>query len=86
MRLILESNYNITTSPVRVRLVGDWAQQNGITMQVFVNNGWRPICTLREDGTLGLWDVGNKDLRKHGFDMGGRTPDSFGSFISTHIQ
>lgn len=53
--------------PLHVRLTQ--CQQGGITMQVYHRNTWLPICTLKEDGTLGLWDVKNKVLKDLGFDM-----------------
>lgn len=85
MILVTEADYKPPgPDPFKVRLVE--FGKGGVTMQVLVGNAWLPICTLNNDGTLGLWDVQNERLSEVGFNMKGRAESSFGSFISTHIQ
>ena len=74
-----------TTVPIRVRLIDD-PPQTGVTMQVFVNNKWQPICTLRESGMLGLWDVKNEDLAGSGFKMAGQSYTWCHKCITTIVQ
>lgn len=70
MKLVLDE-YVIEELPLPVRLLHD-PEQDGITMQVLIGGTWNCICTLREDGTLGLWDVGNRQMHSKGFQMSSR--------------
>lgn len=66
MKYILDTDFKPPVpEPLRVRLVDDTlTSQRGITMQVLVAGKWLPICTLRMNETLGLWDVQNKGLNQ----------------------
>lgn len=89
MEFILDTDYKLPSpDPLRVRLVDETlTSERGITMQVRVDGTWQPVCTLKVEGSLGLWDVQNKGLSDAGFDMRGHHADSgISGHISTHIQ
>ena len=89
MKFMLDTDYKpLSPDPLRVRLVDETLNsQRGITMQVLVIGKWHPVCTLRNEGSLGLWDVQNQDLAGVGFDMRGYHVDhGTRGHISTHIQ
>lgn len=68
MKLVIDGQ-SVLETPIKVRLRPDHDEQSGITMEAYVGGTWQPICTLREDGTLGLWDVRNAGLLGAGFQM-----------------
>ena len=67
MKLVIDG-HETELPPTKVRLRLDPGQK-GITMEAYVSRTWQPICTLREDGILGLWDARNKGLAGAGFQM-----------------
>lgn len=68
MKLVIDGQL-VPEPPIKVRLRPDHDEQSGITMEAYVGGTWQPICTLREDGVLGLWDVRNYGLVSAGFQM-----------------
>lgn len=71
---------------IQTRLVVQ-SSENGATMQVYISGRWIGICTLREDGTLGLHDIYTKTLIDAGFRMDGIHEDEQSeTTIRTHIQ
>lgn len=94
MNMAPKFKYDLTTAKVAtktlplmpVRMIDD-PPQHGVTMQVFINGTWTSICTLRNSGTLGLWDIRAKSLREAGFVINGLHQDEQStSTIQTHVQ